>query len=66
MSTDNLQYHGLNVAETASKLVDAIKKVDGHGHDPDWRHMIDLAMGAIAALSGFVAYAEARVEEADA
>lgn len=63
---DNLQYHGLNVADTSAKVVDAIKKIDGHGHDPDWRRMIDLAMSAIAALSGFVAYAEARIGEDDA
>lgn len=60
---NELQFHGLDiVTATSAGLIDAIKKVDGHGHQPDWRHMIDLAMNAINVLSGFVAYAEQQID----
>lgn len=60
---NELQRHALDIVTTTSAgLIDAIKKVDGHGHQPDWRHMIDLAMDAINALSGFIAYAEQQIE----
>lgn len=60
---NELQRHALDIVTTTSAgLIDAIKKVDGHGHQPDWRHMIDLAMDAITTLSGFVAYAEQQIK----
>ena len=63
---NELQFYALDVAATSAKLIDTLKKVDGHGHPPNWRHTIDLAMNAITAISAYVAYAEQQIEREEA